>query len=324
MYGGFFQLVTREGEPVSSPNNEEVINKTLYGNAFAIYGLAAYYGSTQNQNALDLAKQTFYWLEEHSHDKEYGGYYQPLSRDGTPQKTGYPKDYNSGIHILEALTELYLVWPDDLVRDRLNEMFLLVRDTMVEEPGYLKLYFTEDWTHHSYKDSSRTFIMENYSRDHVTPGHDIETSYLLLEAAHALGLEEDSQTHYIAKLVPYHTLETGWATEAGGVYDVGYYFSGEDTLTILQNTKNWWAQAESLNTLLIMANLHPDDPRNYFEKFVQQWDYIDQHLIDHEHGGWYNSGIDQQPEAKQSDKSQIWKGNYHTVRSLIGVQEGLK
>ena len=322
-YGGFFQIVTRQGTPVENSQFGDNFRKTLYGNAFAIYGFAAYYGATENQGALDLAKQAFNWLETHSHDNEYGGYFQPLERDGTPQKVGYPKDYNSGIHILEALTELYVVWPDELVRERLTEMFYIVRDTMVTDKGYLNLYFTEDWTHLSYRDSTEAVIRENIGRDHITPGHDIETSFLLLEAAHALGMEDDSETHEITKLLTDHTLDTGWDSKAGGFYDTSYYFPEEDEITIIRDTKNWWAQAEGLNTLLIMANLYPDDGRNYFDSFVQQWEYIKEYLIDHEHGGWYNSGIDKQPESVTSRKSHIWKGNYHTLRALISVLEGL-
>lgn len=323
-YGGFFQLVTREGEPIPDSQFGENHPKTLYGNAFAIYGLAAHYGATGNPGSLDLAKQAFNWLETHSHDKEHGGYFQPLERDGTPVRDGYPKDYNSGIHILEALTELYTVWPDDLVRARLDEMFHIVRDTMVSDRGYLKLYFSEDWTHLSYRDSSETVIRENIGRDHVTPGHDIETSFLLLEAAHALGMENDPETQETAKRLTDHTLATGWDSGTGGFYDTGYYFPGDDELTIIRDTKNWWAQAEGLNTLLIMADLYPDDPNDYSDKFEQQWAYIHEYLIDHEHGGWYDSGLDKQPDSVHSRKSHIWKGNYHTFRALMRVRERLE
>jgi cellobiose epimerase len=323
-YGGFYQMVTREGEPMRDTYFGDNYAKTLYGNSFAIYGLAAHYGATGNQGSLDLAVEAFNWLEEHSHDKEYGGYFQPLARDGTPTTEGYTKDYNSGIHILEALTELYAVWPDDLVRERLDEMFHVVRDIMVSEQGYLKLYFAEDWTHLSYQDSTEAEIRENMGRDHVTPGHDIETSFLLLEAAHELGTENDPETQRIAKLLTDHTLDTGWDSEAGGFYNTGYYFPGDDELTIVNDGKTWWAQAEGLNTLLIMADMYPDDPHDYLAKFEQQWEYINEYLIDHEHGGWYNSGLDMDPESVNSRKSQIWKGNYHTLRAMIRVLERLE
>ena len=321
-YGGFYQLVSREGAPITNSGDE--ITKTLYGNAFALYGLSAYYKFSQKPEALDKAIQTFRWLENHSHDPVHGGYFQPLSREGIPDTTGTPKDYNSSIHILEALTELYSVWQDDLVRERLEEMFYIIRDTMVTEKGYLNLNFEADWAHRSYRDSSEAVIMENIYTDHVSPGHDIETAFLLLEAAHVLGMEDDEETHRIAKKLTDHILETGWDEDAGGLYDIGYYFRGEEDLTIVEDTKNWWAQAEGLNTLLIMADLYPEDPHDYYSKFVKQWDYIWENLIDHEHNGWYNSGLDKEPDNQNGLKAHIWKGNYHTVRSLLNCLERLE
>ena len=63
-YGGFHNLVSKTGEPIAKKGEE----KTAYGNAFGLYGLAAYARASQNEEALELAKKTFYWLEEHSHD----------------------------------------------------------------------------------------------------------------------------------------------------------------------------------------------------------------------------------------------------------------
>ncbi len=321
-YGGFFQLVTREGEPLPGDNGE--LQKTLYGNAFALYGLSAYYRYSGDDEVLELAQNLFDWLDEHSHDPVYGGYFQPLARDGTPDRSGFPKDYNSGIHILEALTEFYDAWPDERVRNRLEEMFYIVRDTMVTDQGYLKLFFAEDWTHLSYRDSTESALMENLYYDHVTPGHDIETAYLLIEAAHALGMEDDEVTHRIAKKLTDHTLQSGWDVEVGGFLQTGYYFHGDDELTILDDQKNWWAQAEGFNTLAIMADLYPDDPMNYDEKFVKQWEYIKTYVSDPEHGGWYNNGLDHSPDSKTSRKSHIWKGNYHTLRALLEVLNRLE
>lgn len=321
-YGGFFQMVTREGVPI--PDNQGDFGKTLYGNAFALYGLAAYYRLSGDPDVLYLANQLFQWLDDHSHDKVYGGYFQPLARDGTPETSGYPKDYNSGIHILEALTEFYEAWPDVTVRERLEEMFYVVRDTMTAEKGYLKLYFRDDWTHLSYRDSTEALILENINYDHVTPGHDIETAFLLLEAAHALGRDHDERTHQITKIMTDHTLETGWDNQTGGFFNIGYYFKGDDHVTILDESKNWWAQAEGLNTLLIMADLYPVDEMDYYEKFIMQWDYIKTWLFDSEHGGWYNYGLDNTPDSVTSRKSHIWKGNYHTVRALLGTLERLE
>lgn len=328
-YGGFHTLVDRQGNPKSNPNEE----KTAYGNSFGIYGLAAYYKASGDTAALSLAKKAFHWMEAHSHDPVYKGYFQHMQLDGTPiprdaqvpstAQTGY-KDQNSSIHLLEAFTELYSVWPDPLVRERLQEMLFLIRDTIVTPKGYLVLFLTPDWKPVSFRDSPDSVIEKHHGLDHVSFGHDIETAYLMLESSHLLGLENDTTTQRIAKLMVDHALDNGWDDTVGGFYDEGYYFSHKPGITITHDTKNWWAQAEGLNVLLLMADLHPNDPHHYYEKFVKQWSYCDTYLIDHENGDWYEGGLDKQPDKKTGLKGHIWKGNYHQFRSLLNCVHRLR
>jgi mannobiose 2-epimerase len=81
-FGGFFQIRSRDGSV--SDNNGWLDEKRLYGNAFGIYGLAALYEITQDEKILHLAKNCFYWIEEHSGDWECNGYFQFLTREGVP------------------------------------------------------------------------------------------------------------------------------------------------------------------------------------------------------------------------------------------------
>lgn len=321
-YGGFYSLVDRKG----TPREGGFAGKEAYGNAFAIYALSAYYHASHDPAALDLAKKAFLWLEKYSHDPVYKGYYQHMERDGsiihrtsaTPStaETGY-KDQNSSIHLLEALTELYGVWKDPLVRERLNEMLLLIRDKIVTPRGNLTLFFQPDWTPVSYADSGRETILKHRNLDHVSFGHDVETAYLMLEASHALGNVTDPVTLAVGKRMVDHALRNGWDAVRGGFYDEGYYFRGSDTISIILNTKNWWAQAEGLNTLLLMGDKFPGDPEHYFDKFKLLWQYVQTYLIDHEHGDWYDEGLDTAPERKKALKGQIWKATYHNYRALV-------
>jgi cellobiose epimerase len=328
-YGGFYNLVDRKGSDKSNP----AAPKDAYGNAFAIYALSAYYKASHDSGALKLAQKAFLWMEGHSHDPIYGGYYQHLKRDGTPvvrdenipstSDVGY-KDQNSSIHILEALTELYHVWPQSLVRLRLQEMLYLIRDKLVTKQGYLILFFQPDWTAVSFRDSSEASVLKHRYLDHVSFGHNVETTYLMLEASHALGLKSDTLTEIIGKRMLDHALKNGWDKNVGGFYDEGYYFKDRDTITITLPTKNWWAQAEGMNTLLLMADKYPNDPMHYYDKFKQQWNYIQTYLIDHVHGGWYDEGIDNSPQRKTALKGQIWKGAYHDFRALENCIKRLK
>jgi mannobiose 2-epimerase len=327
-YGGFYTRVTRNGDiPTGS-----VSNKDAYGNAFGLYALCAYYQLSKDSNALSLAQKTFYWLEQHSHDPVYKGYFQFLQRDGTPvvRKAGTPatdatgyKDQNSSIHLLEALTALYEVWKNALVRERLQEMLLLIRDRITTARGNLTLFFQPDWTPVSLRDSSRKYIIGHHNLDYVSFGHDIETAYLMLEASHALGIEQDTTTLFAGKRMVDHALHNGWDKKTGGFYDEGYYFKGDSTITILKETKNWWAQAEGLNSLLMMSDYFPNDSNQYFQKFKLQWNYVQTYLIDPDYGGWFEEGLDKEPERRTGLKGHIWKATYHEYRAMCNCVDRL-
>jgi mannobiose 2-epimerase len=278
---------------------------------------------------LELAQTAFRWIEDHAYDKEQKGYFQFLTREGKPfdrtseyktiandeNEVGF-KDQNSSIHLLEAFTELYHVWNNPLVRTRLQSLLELIRDVMVARQGYLQLFFHNDWTPVSYRDSSREERDLNHGLDHISFGHDYETAFLMLEASHALGLNSDTRTLTIAKKMLDHALKYGWDEKVGGFYDGGYYSKGDDQCTIVRNTKNWWAQAEGLNALLLFAKIFPNEPL-YYIYFLRQWEYIKSFIIDTEGGDWFEGGIDKEPHFRTGPKSHMWKCTYHTCRALM-------
>lgn len=319
-YGGFYQDTDRNGGPLNSG-----YKKTAYGNAFAIYGLSAYYEVSGDSTALQLAKETFRWLEKYSHDSLYNGYFQDLARDGkilqrndsTPDHItiGY-KDYNSSIHLLEAFTDLYKIWPDTLVRKRLTEMYDLVKDTMINDRHFLEMYFEPNWKHVTFYGQDSATIRKHFSMDHVSFGHDIETAYLLLEAAHALGIPDHPALRDELRLIVDQSLK-GFDTSNGGLYDEGYYFDRSKDITIIKDSKVWWAQAEALNTLMIFHDCYPD--AIYGKLYAKQWDYIQQNIIDSNFGGWYQFGLDTRPDAKKAPKGSAWKTTYHDGRALINL-----
>lgn len=326
-HGGFYWLVDRSGEPIMDNVNNQL--KRVYGNAFGIYALAAYYELSEDEEVLDFARQAFQWLDEHAHDPELLGYHPTLTREGEvidslmfqqefPSQTYFYKDQNTSIHVLEALTELYHVWPDDTLEARLKEMFHLVRDKMVSDKGYLRLFFYDDWTPVSYLDSAESVREANYGIDHVSFGHDIETAYLLLEASEALEEYEYKQTLDRAKLMVDHTLATGFDPENSGILERGYYLPGDEKLTIIDDRKNWWSQSEGLNSLYLFSTFYPQDSI-YQKEFDRLWIYTKNYIIDHEHGGWYTNGLDTHPSSEFDQKAQIWKGNYHNARSLFNL-----
>ncbi|GAB4412311.1 MAG: hypothetical protein OHK0039_18220 [Bacteroidia bacterium] len=326
LYGGFYQLVDREEHTLPTGYGE---SKRAYGQAFALYGLAAWAKRSGSPEVLDLARRAFVWLDTHARDSVHGGYWEVLDRSGRPvtaseavgmsQATtaGY-KDYNSSIHLLEAFAELYQVWPDSLLGARLGEMLVVVRDRQTDPQGYLRLYFTADWQPVSWRDSSRASMEAAHCAwDYITPGHDIETAYLLLEAAHVRYGTVDARTLAVARRMVDHSLAHGYDTLRGGIFHGIYYYGSDSVPTVFSHNKDWWAQAEALHSLLLFSYIYPDDPQ-YRRCFSQQWDYIRRYCLDARHGGWYPLGIDESPHATGLPKAQIWKTTYHTARALMG------
>jgi len=330
IYGGFYMIRNREGGPVGLASGD---SKTAYGNAFGIYALTSYFKLTGDSSALELAQQTFIWLEQHSHDPVYGGYYNNLTREGNlrdkdndavarfDKSAPDGKDQNSSIHLLEAFTELYKIWPDSLVRQRVKEMLELIRDTIVGDKNWLTLFMQRDWTPISYRDSADEVRKVNFSMDHVSFGHDVETAYLMLEASQALGSGYDETLETAKKMVD-HSIDNGWDNLNGGLYNEGYYFKGSDTLIVIDKSKVWWVQAEALNSLLLFSKLFPEEEK-YYNAFLKQWEYMKTWLIDHEYGGWYYNGLDNNPDSKKINKTSDWKVNYHESRSLMNCIEML-
>ncbi|MCF8262492.1 MAG: AGE family epimerase/isomerase [Melioribacteraceae bacterium] len=325
-FGGFFQIRNHDGElsEVEGLMNE----KRMYGNAFAIYGLAALYEINENGNVLALAQKTFDWIEQNSFDPKFGGYFQFFTRENSvfdkesEYKTkatdaievGY-KDQNSSIHLMEAYSELYHVYKSPELKQKLNGILELIRDKMTNEKGYLHLFFERDFTPVSFVNSPKEIREENYRLDHVSFGHDYETAFLMLEASYVLGIEIDTKTLSVAKKMVDHALEFGWDKESGGFFEEGYYLSGESKCTIVKDTKNWWAQAEAMNIFLLMSQIFPSE-KKYEEIFYKSWEYIKKWLL-HENGGWYWGSLEKEPFYKTEPEGSIWKGTYHTSRALM-------
>lgn len=294
--------------------------KHAYGISFGIYGLAAAYEATGDEAAIDLAMKTFAWLDDHAHDKINGGYHEALRRDGTPivpadlSKTlenrsfgpnvslGY-KSMNSHIHLLEALTGLYHARKDERVRQRLEELFLIVRDRIAVEPGCLNQFFTPDW---------------RAVPDHDSFGHDIETTYLLLEASEVLGRADEVKTLAVARRLLDHALDWGFDQRNGGFYDKGSAFEKAHA-----TEKVWWTQAEGLNALLLMHERFGKETDRYWKAWNLTWRFVNEHVTDKEFGGWYAT-TDEAGKVISASKANDWKAGYHDGRALMNMEERLR
>jgi mannobiose 2-epimerase len=316
--GGFHFVLDAHGKVDPKLGAE----KHVYGTSFVLYAASEAYEATHDPLALKVARDAYAWLDTHAHDHEFGGYFEALTREGKPILTrddsapvakrvdrlgvyyGF-KTMNSHIHLLEAVSAFYKVEKTAAVERRLRELLGIVRDKIAVDPGALNLYLTRDW---------------RAAPAHDSFGHDIETAYLLIEAAEALGEPEDEPTWRVARRLVDHALDWGWDTTNGGFFDKGDVFAAGSYDT----TKVWWTQAEGLNTLALLHFRLGGQTDRYGKAFQKQWSFIASHQMDQEHGGWYSDLTREGRVLGDGRKASQWKANYHTSRAMMNVARTLR
>ncbi|MDI9400813.1 MAG: AGE family epimerase/isomerase [Verrucomicrobiota bacterium] len=308
--GGFFWEVPVDGSPAREL-------KEMYGHAFGIYALAANYQATQDTAALELAQKAFQWMEKYAHDSLHGGYFESIGPGGKPLTPNSKnvvgaqegqKSMNTSIHILEALTELYAVWPDPLLKKRLQEMLEVCHQRFFRPPGYLIQFTDRDWKPVESPDSF---------------GHDVETGFLMIEAADALGLEDKAPYWEAARQLVNHALLYGWDETRGGLYDLGTLNADGSVTSGLKTMKVWWVQAEQLNVLLLLHERFAKETPRYWEAFQKEWHWISSFQIDPLHGGWW-ADVQKEGQPVIRNKADCWTECYHQARALFNTSERLR
>ncbi|MDO5565928.1 MAG: AGE family epimerase/isomerase, partial [Planctomycetia bacterium] len=302
-YGGFYWEVKADGKAFLTANADM---KHAYGEAFAIYGLANMYKLSKDPEVLKLAQEAFLWLDKHGHDAKNRGYIEAFYRDGTPmlappkerpeQVKGKTrellgcKSMNSHLHLLEAFTSLYEVWPDATLKSRLVELLEIMRDVVPTWPGAMRQFFRADWTP---------------AATYVSFGHDIETTYLLEEAEKILGNPSIEKTAKVGRAMVDHALEFGWDQTNGG-----FFYDGATFGLPADTTKFWWVQAEGLNTLLLMHDHYGKENADYYRCFIKQWEFIAKSILDARYGGWFpvTDADGSNPRGLDNRFSQVTRG----------------
>jgi mannobiose 2-epimerase len=305
-HGGYFSKVSDDGKPVDP-------RKHVYLNAFALYGLVAYYQATKEDAALQSAQALFRTLEEKAHDTEHGGYNEFFYEDWRPIKVtkeqGYvgaidTKTYNTHLHVLEALAALYGVWPDPLVAQRLGESILINANTVRHPDFYCNIDgWTPNWR-----------MIETHENLRASYGHDVECAWLTLDAARTLKWSPRLLRGWAEALVGY-SLKHGYDREHGG-----FFYTGPLGKPAEDTRKEWWVEAEALVSMLEMYRL--TGKREYYDIFRQTLDFVEKHQVAKEGSWWATRKADGSPQSDQ--RSSPWQGAYHSGRAMILCEKLLK
>ncbi len=301
-FGGVYWSVDYKGKPVET-------KKQIYAQAFAVYALSEFYNAADSNEALSLAKDIFNLIEKSGFEKQHGGYYDACDRDwslASDMKLGEedmnaPKTMNTNLHILEAYTNLMRYWDSQYLRGQLKILLNIINKHILNPSTYhFKLFFDRDWKSFS---------------DTISYGHDIEGSWLLLEAAEVLGdkyLIEDIKK--IAIKMAEAVLKDGTAP------DGGLWYEGNPGGVIKFNT-DWWPQAEAMVGFLNAYQISRE--KRFLDASLDSWVFIKKYLIDKKYGEWFWSVDKNRNVNPKLEKVGLWKCPYHNARACIEVRERL-
>jgi len=282
--------------------------KQTYGQAFGIYALAEYFRATGVQSAIDHAGRLIEDIEAHAFDPASGGYWEARGRDWQPIDDirlsaidlNAPFSMNTHLHLLEAYTGLALASNEPRHRGRLRAVLEIMLDRIIDpETGHLILFQDEQWRPMSAA---------------ISYGHEIETSWLLCEAADTLA--DDAllaRVSAVALRLADGVLERGYDAVDGGIL---YELSPNGHL---DTNKEWWVQAEGVVGFLNAYRL--SGRGQFLDAALQTWDFIEAHVIDPVVGEWRTRVTRSGEPIAGFARVDFWKCPYHNARAMLEIAE---
>jgi mannobiose 2-epimerase len=208
---------------------------------------------------------------------------------------------NTHLHVLEAYTELHKVARSDFSERLLASNIDLFMTRFVQpRAGHLTLFYSMEW-----QDQCKD---ESY-------GHDIEASWLLCEAAAALG-DEERLARVKASAVTLANAVLEDATDQHGA--LAYERREGETDRVRQ--RHWWPQAEAVVGFYNAYQLTGDV--RFRETAARVWAFVKAHQIDRVHGEWFWLSSADAP-ARGPYKAGFWKGPYHNGRAMMEMMRRL-
>ncbi len=301
-FGGVYWELDAKGKPINT-------RKQVYAQAFMVYALSEYFQFSKKTEALDWAIELYELIEIHANDKIYKGYIEAFNKDWSPiadmrlsdKDENEAKTMNTHLHVLEAYTNLYKSYKSQRLKNNLSVLIQLFLKKFLNPANYMNLFFDEKW---------------NLKSSLISFGHDIETSWLLIEAAKVIENQKlIDETKRIAILIADKFIENGVDVDGGVLYEY------EPKTKTLDSDKHWWPQAEALVGLRYAYDITGDE--KYLKVSSKIWSFTQEKIIDKKNGEWFWK-VNKQGEVSENEyKVGSWKAPYHNSRACIMLSKSI-
>ncbi len=300
--GGVYWSVDAQGHPQED-------RKQTYGIAFCIYAFAEYYKASKNEEALEKAISLFEVMEQHCYDRTKNGYIEAFTRDWQPvadlrlseKDDNESKTMNTHLHIVEAYVNLYAVWPQEHLRQRIINLLDLFDQYFIDHNNHhLRLFFDEDWVLKS--------SLQSY-------GHDIEASWLLYQCATIVN--DPAAIEKFRAWAPLIADAAGKGIDTDG----GLWYEYEPGNGRLIYEKHSWPQAEAMLGFFNAYQLTQEE--KYLEQSLAGWEFVKQRIRDPKNGEWF-WGVQKDYTIMNKEKAGFWKCPYHSSRACMELIARIK
>ena len=318
-HGGWYWTCERDGTPVNR-------TKIGYGHSFGVYSLSEYAMASGDDEALDMAIETYEAYKIFAGDIAHGGFLEFMEEDWRPKRPGVyggdRKSFDIHMHLMEAFTNLYEATGHHKHHaDARGVIDLLFKHVIHPNYGTGVAQFSLDWQPLRaiiFKDvwGSDRDVEDDEGRplDNTSYGHNVEFAWLLKHSIDILGLDLEAYRDAIRKLYD-HCVKYGIDWERGGVY-----CEGQHDGPAREKNKEFWQQAEVMIGMLDACLLF--GPEQYFDAYENVHRFVMDHVINHDVGEWYPL-FDENNNRMWDYMGHAWKINYHTVRAAIQCEQRL-
>lgn len=298
-HGGVYWELDAQGNAVNK-------RKQTYAQAFAVYALSEYYLYSGNERAKQWAIELYNQIEQRTKDTQNGGYLEAFAEDWSviedvrlsEKDQNDPKSMNTHLHVLEAYTTLYKIYPTHEVRASIEDLLDIFYTKILNKTRLsFDLFFDMNWQPNSQVTSY---------------GHDIEAVWLLIEAAKTIQNDSwISTTTQCAGLIAEQVLKEGY------VQGFGLLNERNHLMKTVDDDRHWWPQAEAMVGFYFAYQISGE--MRFLQAVFDLWEQIKKVVIDHEKGEWFFRVKNDGKPVLEEDKIGFWKCPYHNSRMCMSI-----
>lgn len=289
--GRMFFIVTKDGQPLRK-------RRYFFSESFLVVGFAEYYQVSGNPEDLRLAEKYF--------DLMYAIYQDPSADPFkiTPKENAAVRSMHSNANPMVLVSSAQTLRRISGNTAKYDAIIASIVGDMIS------LHYKPEYRCVLENVLPDGGILDNPTGRTINPGHCIENSWFLMNAAVQTN---DSKLLSEALNILEWSLNIGWDEQYGGIY----YFRdlyNRPCEQLEHDMKLWWVHNESLIATLAAYTITGEE--KYAEWYEKLHSYIFTHFSDKECGEWYGY-LHRDGTVSHTQKGSLWKGPYHLPRCLI-------